>query len=95
MKKANEEAEKRADVAEKRADVAETRAAEGKGRGREEGGRGRDKGGRGRETGGIAEGPPETKSTDPPVHFLNPRPTHPPADFFFSAFWGIFPNPFR
>jgi hypothetical protein len=27
------------------------------------------------------EGPPKKKSTDPPVHLLNPRPTHPPADF--------------
>ena len=30
------------------------------------------------------EGPPKTKSTDPPVHLLNLRPTHPPSDFFFS-----------
>jgi hypothetical protein len=34
------------------------------------------------------------KSTDPPVHLLNPRPTHPPPDFFslaflFSAFLGV------
>jgi hypothetical protein len=26
----------------------------------------------------------QKKSTDPPVHLLNPRPTHPPADCFFS-----------
>jgi hypothetical protein len=31
------------------------------------------------------EGPPK-KSTDPPVHLLNPRPTHPPADFFCLDF---------
>jgi hypothetical protein len=31
----------------------------------------------------YAEGPPKKKSTDPPVHLLNLRPTHPPSDFFF------------
>jgi hypothetical protein len=25
----------------------------------------------------------KSKSTGPPVHLLNPRPTHPPSDFFF------------
>ena len=35
------------------------------------------------------------KSTDPPVHLLNPRPTHPPSDFsffldfLFSTFLGV------
>jgi hypothetical protein len=34
------------------------------------------------------------KSTDPPVHLLNPRPTQPPSDilfldFFFSTFLGV------
>jgi hypothetical protein len=33
------------------------------------------------------EGPPKKKSTDPPVHLLNPRPTHPPSDFFFLDFF--------
>jgi hypothetical protein len=32
------------------------------------------------------EGPAKKKSTDPPVHFLNLRPTHPPSDFFFLTF---------
>jgi hypothetical protein len=40
------------------------------------------------------EGPPKKKSTDPPVHLLNLRPTHPPPDFFFldlffSTFLGV------
>jgi hypothetical protein len=40
------------------------------------------------------EGPAKKKSTDPPVHLLNLRPTHPPPDFFFltfffSAFLGV------
>jgi hypothetical protein len=29
----------------------------------------------------------KTKSTDPPVHLLNLRPTHPPSDFFFLDFF--------
>ena len=33
------------------------------------------------------EGPAKKKSTDPPVHFLNLRPTHPPSDFFFLTFF--------
>jgi hypothetical protein len=33
--------------------------------------------------GQIARGAGTKKSTDPPVHLLNPRPTHPPSDFFF------------
>jgi hypothetical protein len=39
------------------------------------------------------EGPPQRKTTDPPpVHLLNPRPTHSPADFiqkrfFLVCFW--------
>jgi hypothetical protein len=35
----------------------------------------------------------KNKSTDPPplpVHLLNPRPTHPPADFFFLIFLSTF-----
>jgi hypothetical protein len=35
------------------------------------------------------EGPPKQKSTDPPVHLLNLRPTHPPSDFFFLGFFLI------
>jgi hypothetical protein len=27
------------------------------------------------------------KIDGPPVHFLNPRPTHPPSDFFFWTFF--------
>jgi hypothetical protein len=34
-----------------------------------------------------ARGAGKTKSTDPPVHLLNPRPTHPPSDFFLLAFF--------
>jgi hypothetical protein len=33
---------------------------------------------------------PEKKSTDPPVHLLNPRPTHPPSDFLFKYVFGRF-----
>jgi hypothetical protein len=33
------------------------------------------------------EGPPsKKKSTAPPVHLLDPRPTHPPSDFFLDFF---------
>ena len=35
----------------------------------------------------YGEGPPKQKSTDPPVHLLNLRPTHPPSDFFFLTFF--------
>jgi hypothetical protein len=36
-------------------------------------------------------GAAKNKSTDPPVHLLNSRPTHPPSDFFFfTFFWGTF-----
>jgi hypothetical protein len=31
-------------------------------------------------------GAAKKKSTDPPVHLLNPRPTHPPAGFFSLVF---------
>ena len=42
----------------------------------------------------LARGAAKTKSTDPPVHLLNLRPTRPPSDFFFltfffSAFLGV------
>jgi hypothetical protein len=38
----------------------------------------------------IIEGPAKKKSTDPPVHLLNPRPTHPPTiRLFFSTFLGV------
>jgi hypothetical protein len=36
----------------------------------------------------ITRGAGKNKSTDPPVHLLNLRPTHPPPDFFFS--WHFF-----
>jgi hypothetical protein len=47
-----------------------------------------------RQTTAGTEGPPQKKSTDPPAHLLNPRPTHPPPDlfslaFFFSTFLGV------
>jgi hypothetical protein len=32
-------------------------------------------------------GAAQKKSTDPPVHLLNLRPTHPPSDFFFLDFF--------
>jgi hypothetical protein len=38
----------------------------------------------------LREGPrgaAKTKWTDPPVHLLNLRPTHPPADFIFFGFF--------
>jgi hypothetical protein len=34
-----------------------------------------------------SEGPAKPKPTDPPVHLLNPRPTHPPAGFYFLPFF--------
>jgi hypothetical protein len=35
----------------------------------------------------CVEGPPKKISTDPPVHLLNPRPTHAPSDIFFLDFF--------
>jgi hypothetical protein len=35
----------------------------------------------------ASEGPAKCFSTDPPVHLLNPRPTHPPPDFFSLTFF--------
>jgi hypothetical protein len=43
----------------------------------------------------ASRGAGQKQSTDPPVHLLNPRPTHPPSDFFFpwlfffSTFLGV------
>jgi hypothetical protein len=36
---------------------------------------------------GLCRGAAKKKSTDPPVHLLNFRPTHPPSDFFFLDFF--------
>jgi hypothetical protein len=36
---------------------------------------------------GPSGGAAKKKSTDPPVHLLNFRPTHPPSDFFFLDFF--------
>jgi hypothetical protein len=35
----------------------------------------------------VGRGASKKKSTDPPVHLLNLRPTHPPPDFFFLDFF--------